>query len=155
MKKLSILFIFALIASFAANAELSQKALNMRSQIKSYINSLGYSPYIDEDGDISFTYDGSSYYMHLQDYKDAVAVSIVKGFSNDTDLSHSTIDKLCWSIQQDYILVKVYPTTSYKTIRVEVEALYKTAAQVKQFFDDNLTVVSIVADALVERYSGM
>lgn len=151
MKKISILFIFALLASVVAHAELSQKALNMRTQLKSYINSLGYNPSIDEDGDIAFEYDNLSYYVHFQDYKDAVAVSVVKSFRNDTGKSNAAIDRICYDVMSDFVMVKVYPTTTYKAIRVETESLYTTSAQVKEFFEDNLMIVSIVAEDLLDR----
>lgn len=151
MKKISILFIFALLASVVAHAELSQRALNMRTQLKSYINSLGYNPSIDEDGDIAFEYDNLSYYVHFQDYKDAVAVSLVKSFRNDTGKSNAAIDRICYDVMSDFVMVKVYPTTTYKSIRVETESLYSTSAQVKEFFEDNLMIVSIVAEDLLDR----
>ena len=152
MKKISILFIFALVATVTACAsELSQKALNMRTQLKSYISQLGYNPYIDEDGDIAFEYENSGYYVHFQDYKSVVAVSLVKSFRNDTGKSNAAIDRLCYDVMSDFVMVKVYPTTTHKSIRIEVEALYNTSAQVKEFFEDNLLIVSIVADDLLER----
>ena len=152
MKKISILFILALVASVTAYAsELSPKALNMRTQLKSYIKEMGYNPSIDEDGDIAFDCEDSFYYVHFQDYKDAVAVSLVKSFHNDTGKSNAAIDRLCYDLMYDFVMVKVYPTTTYKTIRVEVEALYSTSAQVKEFFEDNLLIVSIVADDLLDR----
>lgn len=152
MKKISILFIFALLASVVAHAELSQRALNMRTQLKSYINSLGYNPSIDKDGDIAFDYDNSSYYVHFQDYKDAVAVSLFKSYRNDTGKSNAALDRICYDVMSDFVMVKVYPSSTYKTIRVETEALYTTSAQVKEFFEDNLMVVSIVAEDLLERF---
>ncbi len=150
MKKISILFIFTVLASLVAHAELSQKALNMRTQLKSYINTLGYNPTIDEDGDIVFKYDGMVYYMHFQDYKNVVAVSIVNSIKNDTS-SHAAVDRLCYDMMNDYIMVKVYPTTTYKSIRVEIESLFDTSAQVREFFEENLMIVSIVAEELLER----
>lgn len=155
MKKTTIILLLSLLCSFVAKADLSQKALNMRSQIKSYLNTEGYSPSIDSDGDIAFTYDGGKFYVHFQDYKDKVAVSIVKYLKNDTDLSHSSIDKLCWSIDSDYMLVKVYPNTSYSQLKIEAEALYDNASQFKQFFFTNIVIVDLVTDELIERVGNM
>lgn len=155
MKKLSLIFLFTLVCSIVAHAELSQKALNMRSQIKTYISGKGYSPSIDSDGDIAFKVDGESYYVHLQDYRGVVAVAITKYLNNNTELSHGTIDKICWSLGNDYRLVKIYPTSTYQSVKVEVEALYDTASQFNQFFDTNLLIVSIVTDALVERVDSL
>lgn len=151
MKKISLLFIFALLASVVAHAELSQKALNMRTQLKSHIASMDLSPYIDEDGDIRFDYDGLKYYVHFQDFNDVVAVSIVKNFTNDAGLSNSKVDKICYDITENFLLVKVYANSKYEIIRVELEALYNTPAQVKELFYYSLVSVSSAARELLDR----
>lgn len=152
MKKISILSILIFLVSIASNAaDLSQKAQNMRSQLKSYLSSNGYSPSIDSDGDIKFTHDGGSFYVHFQDYKSEVAVSIYKMYTNDTDLSNATLKNICQEIMTEYIMAKVYMSSTCKTLYIEAEALYDTPAQVKDLFESNLMLVSIIADKFLER----
>lgn len=171
-KFLLFAFVAIAVALSAHGADLSREALNLRAQIKSYLTQTGHNPTIDQDGDVRFTYEGhvfyiqifdiagdiafdydnSSYYVHFQDYKDAVAVSLFKSYRNDTGKSNAALDRICYDVMSDFVMVKVYPSSTYKTIRVETEALYTTSAQVKEFFEDNLMVVSIVAEDLLERF---
>lgn len=152
MKRISILAILIFFISIASTAaDLSQKAQNMRTQLKSFLTSNGYSPSIDSDGDIKFKHDGGTYYVHFQDYQSEVAVSIYKMYNNDTDLSSEALKNICQDIMRDYIMAKLYMSSTYKTIYIEVEALYDTPTQVKDLFESNLLLLSIIVDKFLER----
>ena len=152
MKKISILSILILLASIVSSAaDLSQKAQNMRTQLKSYLTSNGYSPSIDSDGDIEFKHDGSIFYVHFQDYQSKVAVSIYKPYNNNTDLSNVALKNICQEIMAEYIMAKLYMSSSYKRIYIEVEALYDTPAQVKDLFKSNLKLLTVIDKVFRER----
>ena len=152
MKKISILAILIFIVSIASNAaDLSQKAQNMRTQLKSYLSSNGYTPSIDSDGDIKFKHDGGTFFVHFHDYQSKVAVSIYKMYDNDTNLSSTALKNICQEIITEYIMAKLYMSSTYNTITIEVEALYDTPAQVKDLFESNLLLVSIIDGKFLER----
>lgn len=57
-------------SSSSGDGNLSATLRNFRSQIVDYLRYEGYTPTIDSDGDVKFTYNGSSFFIQLSEFND-------------------------------------------------------------------------------------
>ncbi|MBR1923195.1 MAG: hypothetical protein IJ838_05550 [Paludibacteraceae bacterium] len=81
MKKLILTLLCTLVLT-TAFAELNENQLALRRSISSFLRDEGYSPTIDDDGDIRFKYEGDSYYVLVSSSDtNPMYIAFVKYFS--------------------------------------------------------------------------
>ncbi len=91
MKRFFFALVCTVISLCAAVAEPpTGKAATMQNQVKSYLQTEGYVPTIDSDGDIKFKSEGRTYYISMQNYDSAVYID----FYTLLDISDSNIGKV-------------------------------------------------------------
>ena len=151
IKKLLLLAVMVLTMAFAAGAaDLSSKALTFRSQIKSYLSNQGYTPSIDDDGDVKFKYGGYTYYIHVMEFNGNLITRYMVGVNAPDDMSRARANALCLKVSQNKICARSYLTTSGKTIFVELDAFCSGIAMFKDMFSVNMQLLDGVSDGLIE-----
>lgn len=155
LKKLFVVMM-VITMSMAAHADgLSSKALNLRSQIKSYLATEGYTPSIDDDGDIKFKYNGYTYYISLADVSDDVVIRYMVGVTVPDSLTRGQANKLCLDLTQGKLCVRAILTTSGKTIYVQIDAFCSGISMFKSLFLKNMQLLDSTSDSLVESIQAL
>ena len=67
MKKLFSILVCLFMITVSAHADLNAGQIKLRNEIKNFLQEEGYVPSIDQDGDITFKYEGKTYYIQIDD----------------------------------------------------------------------------------------
>lgn len=115
MKKL----LFTLLLGSICFAAYSQDTSGVRDRIKEYLTEEGYAPRVDEDGDLTYKIEGSSYYIFVdweednRDYYITVARFL---YTDETGLGKAAY--ACNRISREYKIVQCYYRTHEDSDRI-------------------------------------
>lgn len=145
MKKIILaLMMFVSMASvaFAAGKTTDSDAITFRNRIQNYIRDEGYSPSIDDDGDIKFKKEGQSYWITVESYRDGYYVKLYTGTVSSASMYKclSSANK----VMRDYKFVRISTTESddSKVLWIENCWYCTTLSQFEQMFTPAMLVVS-------------
>ena len=107
-----LLFFSLLTISAKAQFESVKEGLTqkpLQDQYVSYLNTKGYNPEIDQDGDIKFTYNNKRYYITL-DVKDPefFRVARLANLKLTTPANITRAKEICHDLTKDLKVTKVY-----------------------------------------------
>lgn len=133
MKKSFLLTLVAVVMGMTAFAQstttktLSYEQRGLRDKIQSYLKSEGFQPTIDNDGDLSFKYQGGTYYVVVSD-KDSspmfVTLMRVRGY--DEHITRTKIAMYATEVNK-YKMLKVLDFEKSYELRVELFCTNATA----------------------------
>lgn len=146
-----VMTMFIAMAMSAHAADLSQKALNFRTQIKSYLSSGGYEPSIDSDGDVKFKYNGYTYYIRVVDISGDIMVRYMVGVTVPDNVGRGRANKICLNIAQKKLCARAFLTESGSTIFVQIDAFCSGLSMFKSLFEANMMLLDTVSDDVVSE----
>lgn len=155
LKKFLLFAFVAISAAMSAyGADLSREALNLRSQIKSYLSQEGYVPTIDEDGDIKFKYQGNTYFIQLFDIGGDIALRYMVAVSIPDNVSQTRAKAICIKIAQQKLCSRAVVTSSGRSISVQIDGFCSGIAMFKDLFLTNMMLLDGVSDNVLEELAG-
>ncbi|MDE6382823.1 MAG: hypothetical protein K2K79_00545 [Paramuribaculum sp.] len=155
LKKLLLVAFVAISAAMSAyGADLSREALNLRSQIKSYLSQEGYVPSIDEDGDIKFKYQGNTYFIQLFDIVGDIALRYMVGVTIPDNVSQARAKEVCLYVAQQKLCTRAIVTSSGRTINVQIDGFCSGISMFKDLFLTNMKLLDGVSDNVLEELAG-
>lgn len=146
MKRIFSLLTLFLALSFVANAkDLTKAQRELRDEIFKFVKSNGYSPEVDEDGDISFRYNEYNYLIEISEVDtDIMYLTLSLSFKYNNDFNAENINMHANEINK-YRCVKLVPYTSGFAIQQD---LYLTEASTFNYSFQR--TISIMESALTE-----
>ncbi len=98
---------FSVRAQFDAQAQIKRKLTQDRYM--AFLNNKGYSPEVDSDGDIKFTYKNRSYYITIDDKEDRFfRLARLANLKLESTTEITRAKEICHDITQDVKVAKVY-----------------------------------------------
>lgn len=148
-----ILFtLIALIASLGTFAEVTGEALTFRNQIKSYLSQEGYVPTIDTDGDIAFKYEGSKYFISVDNYGEMVYVT-VSYYMNAEDTNSTLLRRVANDVERGLKLVRIYLTQNQQTLILECAAANTSIAEFRRMFYNYMEILTLAKERVTDGYN--
>jgi len=149
-------FLFALVCTVISLCQAmaeppTGKAATMLNQVKSYLQTEGYVPTIDSDGDIKFKSEGRTYYISLQNYDNAVYID----FYTLLDISDSNIGKVRIAADKAQTSLKFarVDVVSNSTLSFDVVGYYESISTFKAMFENMLLICNMARERYIENYN--
>lgn len=151
MKKvLIVLFACISLTGFAQSDEEVER--QTQQNYIQFLKEEGFMPSVDDDGDVMFKKEGSSYYMCPTD--DNRYFKVCKWLTNEDKVQNLEIHQAMINTMRRYKAVKIYATSDYSGIWVEVSCFLAEEDDFKFIFYRALDVVSAAKDSFLEEYNG-
>ncbi|MBR1838423.1 MAG: hypothetical protein IJ786_02585 [Bacteroidaceae bacterium] len=124
MKKLqTLLMAVMLLAVLPVSAQMSSNARSFQNSVKRYLSNEGYSPYVDEDDDLCFKYQGDIYWITLGDgNNNSVYVEFHAPGWNISNLNRRKVLEAANSINYGKKCCKASVGDNYVTFTIELFA---------------------------------
>ena len=125
MKKVTLFVAFVACLSMAAVSQTSSKTLStaqrsLRDNIQSFLKAEGFQPMIDQDGDIKFKRQGSTYFITVSSKDDSpMFIRLLKGFSYNDNLTLTKLTLAATEINR-YKMCKLLLNESNYVLVVEM-----------------------------------
>lgn len=98
---------FSVSAQFDAQTQIKRKLTQDRYM--AFLNDKGYSPEVDSDGDIKFTYNSRSYYITIDNEEDRFfRLARLANLKLESTTEITRAREICHDITQDVKVAKVY-----------------------------------------------
>lgn len=136
-------------SSSSGDGNLSATLRNFRSQIVDYLRYEGYTPTIDSDGDVKFTYNGSSFFIQLSEFNDQLLVRYLVFVTVPDRVSQAQARNVAYNIVANKICSRAYLTSSGSSIAVRIDALCTGIQMFKNLFSANMKLIDNVSDQVV------
>ena len=150
MKKIILLVVLTIMGMSAYASDTSGKALTMRTALKSYLQSEGYAPSIDSDGDIAFKYQGSNYYIICENWNNMVYVNIFSLLDIEGALM-SKVRKAADEAQKGWKFVRINVNAKSASIAITMPA--QSASDVKPVLGQFLSIIANAKSDFKDNYN--
>lgn len=152
MKKIFLIIILGFVSVLTAySQEFDDKQFEIRLDLVKYLTEEGFSPKIDQDGDIRFVKDDISYYFIInENWKDPYLVTLYSQYSYDNDYNKGSLNN-CISAIAQYKLVKLYCMDNSYSYRSDIfcqdaeiikASFYSIISEMEKAQNDVYTLVS-------------
>ena len=111
------------------------------------IESLGYKPQIDDDGDIFVRYQMKSFYFIVGEEEENYIVVILPQFMDVNEGEETQALAICNKITRDVKLAKVYIDQSFKSVSANCEFFYTDEECLKTCSEHAMIILGIVRTA--------
>lgn len=153
MKKLLLIMVAILAFSSRAYADLDSDALRFRSNLKSFLQEEGFSPYIDsEDESLCFKKEGTLFWIDFTGPK-PVYIQFHRAGSGTTDCDIPTILRIINDINREYRCVKVCLSKNQETVTYSTECYSNSPEDFKYAFYKYLKALETAKTEMLERYA--
>ncbi len=115
--------------------------------VYSVIQSLGYNPSIDNDGDIVFRYQMKCMYVMIGDNEDRYLSVIFPQFYEIEDGEDALVLATCNKVTRDVKMVKVYIDQTFKNVSSSCEFFYTDEEAVAQNITQSLRILGMIRTA--------
>lgn len=149
LKKLIVLM-FTFFSVVAVAEEKSMVAKSFRNSIVSFLREEGFSPFIDNDGDVAFKKEGMSYWIDVSGDKPFYVRFYVEGFDID-DANLAAIQKAVNEVNMDIRAIKCCYNT--KSVILTVEFYTYATEDFKYIFYPYYNILQSSRNAIQEAYS--
>lgn len=140
---------FSAYSQFDAETQIKKKLI--QDKYLAFLNEKGYSPEVDEDGDVKFQYNERNYYITI-DIKDESFFRLARlaglTLENETDITEAK--EICHNVTQDVKVAKVYWLKN--TIWVSSELLMPDKDSYEEVFDRCLRLTESAYLKFVEQW---
>jgi len=150
--KILILFCIMLCCSAVAWGQtLNAQQKKLQNDIIFYLKSEGFSPSIDEDGDIVFKKEGKSYFIEIDDKETSpFFLTLKRGLYEENGFDNQKAIRAA-DAAQEYkgIKVKFYK----KTVYVQMEMFLQDVEHFKSTFYRMMSIMSYAMNELIDEYN--
>ena len=147
------LIMFGLCFLMLAQAQTSNED-RFKNDLLRYLRTQGYSPTIDDDGDVNFTHDGENHYVVIQ-WEDPNYFVIINraGYTlvGDRGLDRNASILACNEINKDMFAVKLYCTE--RSVFFRIEQFSRTFEQFRNVLSENLRLLSNADTRFLDHYN--
>lgn len=152
IKKIFMTLLMAVTVFGLSAADLDQSQLNLRNNIFSFLQSEGYTPSIDNDGDIKFKYQGIISYVSVSSTDSSpYFVEVYQVFTRNAKYSKTVAELACHELNL-YKGVKVYPVGE-DGMKFTAQMYVRDAEPVKKVMLKLLRQLDSATDDLSEELS--
>lgn len=149
-----LVLLLAVLMALPAMAEYTPEQKAFRNSVMTYLREEGYAPKIDEDGDLAFKKEGSSYYIRFMDGGD---ISYYVEFHGPglslTDANKAVALMACNHVNLNKKCAKAMITSDHKSITFTVELFCESASDFNAVFNRCLNALDSSYEAVKEYYS--
>ena len=141
--------VLGIASAFAAAP--TGKALTFQGQVKAYLQSEGYVPEIDGDGDIKFKAEGHTLYISLSNWNSGVYMDMytILGIS---DSNLAKVRRAADDAQKSLKFCRV-DIMSEETMTVDVTEYFTSITEFKEVFSDFLDIIMKGRKRFLENYN--
>lgn len=139
MKKILLALLLVFIGLNASAGDSTGKALSVRTSLKSWLQSEGYAPKIDSDGDISFKYQGATYWIACENWRSQVYTTIFSQLDTE-GASMSRLRLAADEAQREYKFVRLNVNKSNVTIAIAIPV--QSSSEFTNFFSSFTDIIS-------------
>lgn len=158
MKRIKLFL--AVVCLFAALPAMSQNltplAQRFQDKVKSHLQTEGYSPYVDEDGDLCFKVEGTLFWITLadgDDNTDPVYVEFHRSGLNIEDADRGEILQTANYINLNKKCVKA--SVGEKNLVFTIEMLYFNGAEFNKTIKRCINLLNSCAEAAKDYYNDL
>ncbi len=152
MKKILFALLLFVFGAMTVSAEApTGKALTFQNQVKSYLQSEGYMPEIDKDGDIHFKTEGRNIYIALQNWGSGVYMDMyfILGLE---DSNISKVRRAADDAQKSLKFVRV-DVMSEEQLTIDVVQYFSSFNDFKENFKDFLDIIMKCRQRTLDNYN--
>ena len=155
MKKVGLLAIITLCFSFnvafAQNEDSDAIKKRVQDSYMQFLKEEGFSPSVDEDGDVKFKMEGVTYYMQPSD--DPLYLSVARFLSNTEKVHDLKIYDAIDKTNREYKVVKVFLSENYSNLIIKASNYLHEEDDFKHIFYRCLKRIKNGEDLFKETYN--
>lgn len=118
--------------------------MNKRELLSKVMIDLGYSPQVDDDGDLLVRFQMKTVYVVVGDDDDRYVVLIVPQFHEIEEGEEHIALAVCNKLTRDLKLAKVYVDYTFKTVSANCEFYYTDEESLKDNIEKSLRILGVV-----------
>lgn len=118
--------------------------MNKRELLSKVMIDLGYSPQMDEDGDLMVRYQMKTVYVVVGDDDDRYVVFIMPQFHEIEEGQEHIALAVCNKLTRDLKLAKFYVDYTFKTVSANCEFYYTDEESLKDNIEKSLRILGVV-----------
>lgn len=118
--------------------------MTKKDMIVEAIESLGYKPNVDEDGDICLRYQLKNIYFIVGEEEDRYISVILPRFSEIDEGEETLVLATCNKVSRDMKIAKIYVERDLKTVSASYEFYYTDMESLKDNVEHSLNILSVV-----------
>lgn len=142
-------------SSSGGDGDMSASLRNFRSQIVEYLRYEGHNPSIDSDGDVKFTYNGSTFFIQLSNFDDQILVRYLVFVTVPERVSNAQATNVAYNIVANKICCRAYLISSGGNITVRVDGLCTGIQMFKDLFRANMKLIDSVSDQVISELKNL
>ena len=122
------------------------KVMKKKELIMSTLEKMGYSPKVDDDGDVMIRYQLKRIYM-LADYddeEDSFLAMVLPQFYEIEDGKETLALAICNKMTRELKVIKVYVDQTFKNVSASCEFIYTDEKSLEQCIRRSLQMLSVV-----------
>ncbi len=124
--------------------------MTKQETIMEALRSLGYSPHIDDDGDICLRYQLKTFYFMTNDDDEHYICITLPRFTGVEEGEETLNLAACNSVTRDRKLVKVYIDSSLSTVTATCEFFYTDQDSLKDCLDHAIRILGVTRSYFVQ-----
>lgn len=113
-------------------------------KIMSILETWGYRPEVDEDGDVMFRYQLKTLYVVIGNEDDPYVSIMLPQFYEIEDGTETLVLAVCNKLTRDLKLAKVFVDTSFKSVTSTCEFYYANDEALAQSLGESLRTLGII-----------
>lgn len=120
--------------------------------IKNALESLGYNPRVDEDGDLYLCYQMKSFYFSVEDTEHGQFVTVVlaKFYELEDDNAAIKAITVCNKLNRELRLVKVFVNQTFEGVSATCEFYYSDEEVLKQNLEYSVAALGVIRTAFLK-----
>lgn len=121
--------------------------MNKKELTLSVLEEMGYSPEVDDDGDIFFRYQMKSMFVMMGNEEEDYVVVMMPQFA-DVESDEETLNLIvCNKITREMKIAKVYLEKNLQAVTATCEFFYKNAEDFKNSMEHSLEILGVIRTA--------
>lgn len=132
---------------FVTNQETQQKGndnMNKKELILKTLEKMGYSPEVDNDGDIMLHYQMKTIYVMTSDEEEPYISMMLPQFQEIEDGQETLVLAVCNKMTRELKLAKVYVDQTFKSVTATCEFYYANEESLEQNLRNSLQMLGVV-----------
>lgn len=145
MKKLILALIMLVTMStvaFASGRTTDSEAIAFRNRIQNCVRNEGYSPTIEDDGDIKFKKEGTAYWISVEPYKNGYYVKVYSGTTSDSSMYNCLYSANAVMCDYKFLQINTHDGDNSRIFILTYDWYCTTLSQFEQMFPSAMSVVS-------------
>lgn len=132
---------------FVEDKETQQKGnneMNKKELILKTLEKMGYSPEVDNDGDIMLHYQMKTIYVMTSDEEEPYISMMLPQFQEIEDSKETLVLAVCNKMTRELKLAKVYVDQTFKSVTATCEFFYANEESLEQNLRNSLQMLGVV-----------